>query len=350
MAHIALLAAAAAATSLTLAALLVATAQHHGRYSMDLPVGVQKVHLHPVPRIGGLSIYLALWVALLGVEDRAARDILSTILVAGAPALTAGLLEDLTKRISISARLAATASSGILACWLGATAIHQLDLPVIDSLLRITPVAVLFTAFAVAGVANAINIIDGFNGLASGTAVIALAAIGTIALLAGDNALFLSAMVLAGCITGFWLVNFPWGKLFLGDGGAYFAGFAVAWMAVLLPARNEAVSPWASLLACAYPIIEVLYSIARRRRQRVSPGHADRQHLHSLVAARIVQPRTGSLPPALQNSAVSVLMWLCAAVPALAAVVLRSNTPALISFALVAALLYHWLYRSVTLK
>lgn len=350
MAHIALLAAASAATSLTLAALLVATAQHHGRYSMDMPIGVQKVHLHPVPRIGGVSIYLALWLALLGVEDRAARDILSTILVAGAPALVAGLLEDLTKRISISARLAATASSGILACWIGATAIQALDLPLIDQLLRITPVAVLFTAFAVAGVANAINIIDGFNGLASGTAVIALAAIGTIALLAGDQPLFLAAVVLAGCITGFWLVNFPWGKLFLGDGGAYFAGFAVAWLAVLLPARNDSISPWASLLACAYPVIEVIYSMVRRHLQHQPAGHADRQHLHSLVAARIVQPRTRGLPAPLQNSAVSVLMWGCAAVPALAAVVLRNNTPALVSFALVAALLYHWLYRSVTPK
>jgi UDP-N-acetylmuramyl pentapeptide phosphotransferase/UDP-N-acetylglucosamine-1-phosphate transferase len=348
MAHIALLAFAGAAASLTVAALLVATARHHGRYSMDVPVGVQKFHLQPVPRIGGISIYLALWLALFGVEDPAARQILGTILVAGTPALAMGLLEDVTKRISIGARLAATASSGILACWIGATAIHSVDLPLVDALLRITPIAVLFTAFAVAGVANAINIIDGFNGLASGTTVIALTAIAIIALLAGDPALFLSAVLLAGCIGGFWLVNFPWGKLFLGDGGAYFAGFALAWLAVLLPARNPDVSPWASLLACGYPIIEVLYSVARRRLHRVPAGHADRAHLHSLVATRIVQPRTAHLPAVMQNSAVSVLMWLFAAVPAVAAVVFHSNTTVLISFALLSAVLYHWLYRSVT--
>jgi UDP-N-acetylmuramyl pentapeptide phosphotransferase/UDP-N-acetylglucosamine-1-phosphate transferase len=217
----------------------------------------------------------------------------------------------------------------------------------VDGLLTLLPIAAAFTAIAVGGVANAINIIDGFNGLASGTTVIALCALAAIAGQVGDPALAVTALILGAAIAGFWLVNFPWGKLFLGDGGAYFAGFALAWLAVLLPMRNPSVSPWASFLICGYPIIEVLYSVARRLRSRCSPGSPDGAHLHSLVATRIVRPRLRGVDPTLQNSAVSVVMWFCAAVPALLGVTFYGHTPWLVLSALGCVLLYHWLYRQV---
>jgi UDP-N-acetylmuramyl pentapeptide phosphotransferase/UDP-N-acetylglucosamine-1-phosphate transferase len=326
---------------------LVLTASHHGRFTMDTPGAVQTTHSRPTPRIGGIAIYLALWFASGLVTDASAVHILHTLLLAGAPALLAGLLEDVTRRIGVPVRLAATLASGALACWLGARALHHLEIPLVDDLLAVTPVAIVFTAFAVAGVANAINIIDGFNGLASGTTAIALCALAAIATQAGDVTLALVAMILAAAIAGFWLVNFPWGRLFLGDGGAYFAGFALAWIAVLLPVRNPSVSPWASLLVCGYPVIEVLYSIARRWHDGQSPSQPDRRHLHSMIASRIVQRRLRRVDPTLQNSAVSVLMWICAAFPALLGVTFHGRTSALILSAACCVLLYHLLYRQV---
>jgi UDP-N-acetylmuramyl pentapeptide phosphotransferase/UDP-N-acetylglucosamine-1-phosphate transferase len=269
------------------------------------------------------------------------------LLVSGAPALVVGLLEDVTKRIGVGARFVALLLAGFTACWLGGVTLHHVDVPGLDSLLAIAPVAVAFTAFSVTGVANAINIIDGLNGLASGATVIALAALGVIAASVGDLSLALVATILAAAVAGFWLVNFPWGKLFLGDGGAYFSGFALAWLAILLPVRNPGVSAWASLLACGYPIIEVLYSIARRWHSGTSPGQADCQHLHSLVARRIVRPRMPGVDPTMQNSAVSVLMWMCAAVPAFLGVTFYASTPWLALGAAACVLLYHWLYRLV---
>jgi UDP-N-acetylmuramyl pentapeptide phosphotransferase/UDP-N-acetylglucosamine-1-phosphate transferase len=213
--------------------------------------------------------------------------------------------------------------------------------------LRFVPVAVLFTAFAVGGVANAINIIDGFHGLASGTATLCLLALACIAAHVGDTTLVLTAVVVAAAVAGFWLVNFPWGKLFLGDGGAYFAGFALAWLAVLLPMRNAGVSPWASLLVCAYPIIEVIYSIVRRLQRRQSAGEPDRRHLHSLVATQIIPKLLPGLHPTLQNSAVSVIMWVCATVPALAAIAFHQRTGLLVISAAVCVVAYHLIYRRV---
>jgi UDP-N-acetylmuramyl pentapeptide phosphotransferase/UDP-N-acetylglucosamine-1-phosphate transferase len=182
--------------------------------------------------------------------------------------------------------------------------------------------------------------------LASGTATIALVALAFIAGQVGDVSLILTALILAAAIMGFGVVNFPWGKLFLGDGGAYFAGCALAWLAVLLPMRNPSVSPWASLLVCGYPVVEALYSIVRRSLGRRSPGSPDRAHLHSLVATRL-QRRLRGLDTSLQNSAVSALMWVCAAIPALLGVTFYERTPQLVLGVTGCLLLYHFVYRRV---
>lgn len=338
---------ASAAASFLVAQGLVLTAPAHGRFTMDAPGAVQKVHARPTPRVGGIGIYLALIVASALVADTDAARILRTLIIAGAPALLMGLLEDVTKRISVPARLAATFTSGILGCWIGGLALNHVDVPLLDAALGFGPIAILFTAFAVSGVANSINIIDGYNGLASGTTVIALLSLAAIAAQSSDVPLAMVAVILAAAVAGFWLVNFPWGKLFLGDGGAYFAGFALAWIAVLLPMRNPQISPWASLLVCGYPVIEVLYSVARRWTQGQSPGQPDRRHLHSMVASRIVHRHLRDMDPTLQNSAVSVLMWVCAAFPALLGVTFYGRTSTLTLCAGCSLLLYHLLYRRV---
>jgi UDP-N-acetylmuramyl pentapeptide phosphotransferase/UDP-N-acetylglucosamine-1-phosphate transferase len=333
--------------SYAIAQALVLSAHKHGHLTMDLPGAVQKFHLDPTPRVGGIAIYVAVVLAWFCAPGAQERKLLATILLAGMPALFIGLLEDVTKRVSVITRLLVTMASGALAVWMTDVAITRLDMPFADAVLTFWPLALLFTAFAVGGVANAINIIDGFHGLASGTLVISLLGLCAIALAVGDLPLAAVAVLTASAVTGFWLVNFPWGKLFLGDGGAYFSGFALAWLSIELLARNPGVSPWASVLLCGYPTIEVLYSVMRRRKVRQSPGAADRHHLHSLVATQLIQPRLSRLHPNLRNAAVSVVMWVCALVPVLAAV-LFFNQPELLLAAMAACVLaYHLLYRWV---
>ncbi|MBK7655484.1 MAG: glycosyltransferase family 4 protein, partial [Betaproteobacteria bacterium] len=95
-----------------------------------------------------------------------------------------------------------------------------------------------FTAFAIAGLSNPINIIDGFNGLASGAVLISLASLGLIAFQVNDLDLMRMCFILSGATLGFVVLNFPFGKIFLGDGGAYLLGFTLAWTSVLLLLRN----------------------------------------------------------------------------------------------------------------
>jgi UDP-N-acetylmuramyl pentapeptide phosphotransferase/UDP-N-acetylglucosamine-1-phosphate transferase len=206
------------------------------------------------------------------------------------------------------------------------------------------PVAVAFTAFAVGGVANAFNIIDGFNGLAAGTAMIVLAAMGLVGLHLGDTQLNSVCVVLAATATGFLFVNWPFGKLFLGDGGAYFLGFSVAWVAVLLLERHAEVSAWCPLLICAYPVLEVVFSMLRRRTRRSNVMHPDRLHLHSLVKRRIVRQLFPSTHRTLRNSITGALLWGMTLLPALWAVPFFDNTPMLAIGMLFFGVTYQALY------
>lgn len=315
----------AAIASFLTCLLLVGTKKWHGAFSMDSSTGVQKFHTAPTPRIAGIALVVGVLAgyAFSSHSPAAAekRQILSAILMAGMPAFIFGLLEDVTKKVSVKTRLLATMASGLLGWGITGVSLTSVDIWGVDWLLGFTAISVLFTAFAVGGVANAINIIDGFNGLTAGVALIMLAAFGLIAREVGDIPLAFTCLIIAGAVLGFFLVNWPFGKIFLGDGGAYFLGFTLAWIAILLPARNAQVSPWASLLICSYPIIEVGFSFVRKSlREGYHPSQPDGVHLHMLANKRWARKLFGELSKTLQNGFTSPFLWLYAAIPCTAAV------------------------------
>jgi UDP-N-acetylmuramyl pentapeptide phosphotransferase/UDP-N-acetylglucosamine-1-phosphate transferase len=272
--------------------LIVFTGRWHGNHFLDDDLsGIQKFHKKPVPRIGGVAVMIGILIVALFVMDdvssQSARDEgnrFSALLFAALPAFAAGVVEDITKSVSVVSRLLAIFASALLACWLLGATLPRLDIWGVDVFLQIVPVAMVITAVAVAGVANSINIIDGFNGLAGGTAIIILAGIGFLGWQAGDMFIIKLTMAGIGAAVGFLLLNYPAGHLFMGDGGAYLLGFWIAETAVLTIVRNPAINTWQILAICAYPIIEVLFSMYRRKVvQKASVGAPDRLHLHSLV-------------------------------------------------------------------
>jgi UDP-N-acetylmuramyl pentapeptide phosphotransferase/UDP-N-acetylglucosamine-1-phosphate transferase len=317
--------------SASVSLLIVLSQKWHGGLSHDHDLnGVQKVHTTAVPRIGGLAVVSGILAGLLGFRalnpqamGGAHFNQILLLLAASLPAFGAGIVEDMTKRVSVKARLAATALSAVIAsAALGAT-VNELDLWGVDALLAIMPFAVFVTAIVVAGGSNAINIIDGFNGLSTSTIVIMAAGLSAIALQNGDMFVAKLGVLCIGATIGFLVLNYPRGKLFLGDGGAYFLGFWVSEMAVLLLVRNQAVNAWQVLAVCAYPVIEVLFSIYRRKViQNVSPGAPDALHLHTLVFRRLVFKHVDndSRYPWKRNAAVACVIApvvaLCVAVSA----------------------------------
>lgn len=321
---------------------VVITVKWHGKFTLDGTTGVQKNHASPRPRVGGAAI-LAGFIGTYLAANGSMRALFGPILVAALPAFIFGFVEDLTKKVSVRARLLATMASGVLAWSLTGISITHVGVWGLDSALVWLPFSVLFTSFAVGGVANAVNIIDGFHGLASGTVAICVVALGVIAHNAGDAEFARLCFCICAVIIGFLVVNFPLGKLFLGDGGAYMLGFVMAWLAVMLPARNPSVSVWASFLACGYPIFETSFTIARRMWSRTHPGLADSGHLHSLIKIGI----SNRLVPArsqFSNALVSPFSWTIAALAAALAVKNAGNTMALMVSAVASFLLYLTVY------
>lgn len=290
-----------------LCVILVMSKRWHGALSMDSTDGIQKFHSAPTPRIGGLPIVLGLTVAWSQCSLDV-QSMITPILIAGMPAFLFGFAEDITKRVGVTQRLLGTMASGVLAWWLTDYSLTRVDILGVDWLLQIALVSVIVTAFAVGGVANSINIIDGFNGLASTMSTLAFVGYALIAWQVGDFTLASVSLIFAGCVWGFFWVNWPFGKLFLGDGGSYFIGFALAWIAVMLIERNPGVSAFAALMVCVHPVTEVLFSIYRRKVRKMNPGMPDRLHFHSLVKRRYVSRWFAGYSMEVRNSITGLLI------------------------------------------
>ncbi|SAL64995.1 MraY family glycosyltransferase [Caballeronia humi] len=289
----------------------------HGSLSMDHDLrGIQKNHAYAVPRIGGVGIACATAVTIFAqpvwATDSGMGQLL--LLLCAVPAFAGGVIEDMTKRVSPSVRLLCALASALAACLVMHATLTRVDLPLVDQWLRYVPIGIAFTMLGVAGLTNAVNIIDGFNGLASVTTILIFASIGYVAHSVNDYLVMSIALTMIGAIGGFVLWNFPVPSVFLGDGGAYFVGFIMAELLVLLIARNPGVSAWYAMAVAVYPVFETLFSIYRRKIVRGRPaGQPDGLHLHTLVYRRVVRKGLDAnnlRQRALRNSCTSVYLWV----------------------------------------
>jgi UDP-N-acetylmuramyl pentapeptide phosphotransferase/UDP-N-acetylglucosamine-1-phosphate transferase len=313
--------------------LTLCVVQFAGVHSRDTDLsGPQKFHVRPVPRIGGVAIYagFALAAGIWAYESQAVRSETLLLLACSVPAFAAGLIEDLTKRVSPLRRmLAIVLAASLASLWLGA-AIHRTDIPGLDWIAGFGIGAVLLAVFVVAGVANAINIIDGFNGLASMCSMIMLVGVASVAVLVGDGWIAGCALLTIAATMGFFVWNYPRGLVFLGDGGAYFLGFMLAELSILLISRHPNVSPLFPLVLCAYPVVETVFSMYRRRVLRGRPmGQPDGVHLHSLIYRRLLRWAKRSRDARVltqRNSLTSPYLWVLCALSTLPAMLFWNDT------------------------
>ena len=148
---------------------------------------------------------------------------------------------------------------------------------------------------------------------------------------------------------GFLIFNWPGGRIFAGDGGAYLLGYLTVTLMVLLVARNPEVSPWFPLVTLGYPVFETLFSIYRRRFfQHVRHDAPDDLHLHQLIYRLVEAHRKDVGGGRLSNNSLSVMpIWLAVLLVALAAVHFAANTRALMGILLLGAVAYKLLYRTL---
>jgi UDP-N-acetylmuramyl pentapeptide phosphotransferase/UDP-N-acetylglucosamine-1-phosphate transferase len=347
-------------SSLLCALALISSFGRHRHLSADATSGgPQKYHVRPVPRIGGVSLFFGVCAAAISGYFSAAESVslLMLLLLASLPAFGSGLIEDLTKAVTPRVRLACAAVAAGLGVWLLDARLMHTGMPWADAALGFVPLSIALTLFIVAGISNAINIIDGVNGLASVCALTMLAATAYVAFQVGDSAIVFAALVLCAALLGFVFWNYPHGLMFLGDGGAYFLGFMLAELNLLLVMRHPEVSPMFALLLCIYPVFETLFTIARRllrvgRRSAKlrSAFMPDSLHLHSLIHRRLVRSSfftAGERRSTMRNAMTAPYLWALCLLSVLPCVLWWDDTAVLMQFAVAFVVAYLALYRAI---
>lgn len=287
----------------------------------DTLSSVQAAHGAPTPRLGGLALVLGLVAAAALSADqfgwRAAALWASLV-----PLVAAGLLEDLGFGVRPAVRLAAAAVSSVLVVCFTGRWLLRFDAPLVDAAMAFAPLAIVVTVFATTAVSHAFNLIDGLNGLCAGVALTICIAFGAIAERAGDSSAVAMAQAFAVAIFGFFLWNYPFGRIFLGDAGAYALGHVLAWFAIVLIWRTPEVSAWAMLLLFLWPIADTTLAIWRRWRRGAPVAAPDNRHMHQVVLRFVETCWLGKKNRRLANPLATLLMAPFFVAPAVAGVAL----------------------------
>jgi UDP-N-acetylmuramyl pentapeptide phosphotransferase/UDP-N-acetylglucosamine-1-phosphate transferase len=238
----------------------------------------QNYHTDSTPRVGGLGIMAGMFLILL--FPLGIKFILPLTL-----AFLSGIFEDFHNSLSPRRRLSLQIIAALSAIWLTDSVVTYLGLGIHMPYWM----GIFFSTFAIVGMMNAVNIIDGFNGLASGIILLILLSFGITSYTENNLDIFYVVLVTAGSTLAFFVLNFPKGKIFLGDGGAYMLGFIVAIIGIYLASKYESVSPWYVLAIFIYPVWEVLFSIIRKLSIGLSPMKPDTYHIHMLVYRQVTR-------------------------------------------------------------
>jgi UDP-N-acetylmuramyl pentapeptide phosphotransferase/UDP-N-acetylglucosamine-1-phosphate transferase len=192
-----------------------------------------------------------------------------------------GIKEDLFHNVEPTIRLMALLFVGWLfrAEFTGPLPILT-DIPFIGKLLLLQGCISIFYILSMVAVANGMNLIDGVNGLCGAVALSILSALLFLSYKTADITMLSLIFSVILLLIPFMLLNYPYGRIFLGDLGAYSLGLIVSMLTIILFGRHPEISPWGGALILIYPATEVSFSLLRRMVKGVSIYHPDKAHLH----------------------------------------------------------------------
>jgi UDP-GlcNAc:undecaprenyl-phosphate GlcNAc-1-phosphate transferase len=319
------------------------------RYANDAP---QRFHAGTVSRLAGPGIYAG-WLAgllLALLVDNGLAQIpglgvhAASIAVLVLAMLAIGTSEDITHKVPPRWRLLLTAMVAVLAIYLLDLTVPRLAITWLDTLwLQWTVLGLMLTFLGLVGLTHAFNLIDGYNGLAGIVVILVGLSYAYVSFKLGDRELLLMSICLVAATLGFLILNYPRGLIFAGDGGAYFFGFTLALIGIMLVQRHPQVSPWYPLLLLMYPISETSFSTYRKLRRGQSPSLADALHLHQLVYRRVVKPLSHEDEAQMllsRNNRTTPYLVVFAALAIVPATLFWNKTPVLIATIALFAVLY----------
>jgi UDP-GlcNAc:undecaprenyl-phosphate GlcNAc-1-phosphate transferase len=249
---------------------------------------VQDIHQGNPSRLGGLVIYLLFIGIVFLTEINLSLLILYSLLF-----MLLAFLEDLRIFIKPLFRLTAIIATCVLII-INFPQLPQFDFGSLNILFNHKIFQIIFFSLAMATVINGQNIIDGTNGLSALTSLSIFACILYLGFLLNDQGIIKVASIIIVLIIAFLLFNYPFGKLFLGDGGSYFLGFLSSYLVIDIFSRYPDLPAWSAVCILFYPTLEVVFSYFRKILQKQSPFLPDNLHLHLKIFYLISSQKTKS--------------------------------------------------------
>lgn len=267
-------------TGLFLVPLVIAFSEKQGL--LDKP-DARKIHSHPTPRLGGVAIWICTilsFFALILLSYYPHRSLLSGLLLGSSLMFLLGLVDDVYC-LSAKFKFIIQISIATIVFFLGVK-ITSVFIPVIGLVEIPKLLSYILTIGWITGISNAVNFIDGVDGLAGSVITISSVTLGIIlvALVPSDVVGALVAFILAGSMLGFLTYNFHPAKIFMGDSGALFAGFLLSTLSVIYSMKTNDWKMYVPLLILAVPIMDITFSSVRRILKGTSPFVADAEHIH----------------------------------------------------------------------
>ncbi|MBQ2644177.1 undecaprenyl/decaprenyl-phosphate alpha-N-acetylglucosaminyl 1-phosphate transferase [bacterium] len=244
--------------------------------------GERKIHEHPVPRLGGVAVWLSTMLTflfLVFLSYYPYGSLLSGILLGSSLMFLLGLIDDI---YCLDAKFKLFIQLSI------ATIVYCLGIRIEDVYL---PFGLSFhlgflswfvTTAWIVGVSNAVNFIDGIDGLAGSVISVSAVTLGLISAGMSVSGMVspLIAFILAGAMLAFLTYNFNPAKIFMGDSGALFSGFLLATLSITGVMQTASIAMWIPVLVLSVPVVDITFASVRRILKGKSPFVADAEHIH----------------------------------------------------------------------
>jgi len=251
--------------------------------AMDVPKDNRRVHKVPIPRLGGLAIYIAFMVSVLVTFKLDTR--LLGVIVGGTIIVIIGIFDDI-KPLSAKVKLLGQIVAAGVVVYSGVR-IDFITNPLsylfdgVNTYIKFGNWAYPLTMIWIVGITNAINFIDGLDGLAAGISIISAVTLSVVAIILGQDYMAVMALTLAGAAIGFLPYNFNPAKIFMGDTGSLFLGFMLSVISIMGVLKSAAaLSILVPVFAIGLPIFDTLMAIIRRSLSGKPIMQADKGHLH----------------------------------------------------------------------
>lgn len=248
--------------------------------AIDVPRDERRIHKKPTPLLGGLAIYISFIITIV-LKEGSLKNSEWGIVIGATIIIIGGILDDINELKPLTKLMFQLAAAVCLIA--SGVKISGLTNPFsgIDGTVNISWLYIPFTLFWVIGITNALNLIDGLDGLAAGVALISTITILVIALLHNRPEAAILTSILGGAILGFLPYNFNPASIFMGDTGAQLLGFLLA--AISMEGTIKSATAFAisvPILALGLPIYDTLFAMIRRKVNGKPISQGDRGHLH----------------------------------------------------------------------